>query len=121
MGGFTAAGNDHDSTSPRATSRKASPMALVPVAQAVTTALTGPRAPKAMETCPAAMLPMIMGTKKGLKVAGPLLEVYLVLAFDGADPADAGANHYPDPPGIRLFFIQSGLSPGLFGSGNGVR
>jgi hypothetical protein len=41
-------------------------MALVPVAQAVTTELTGPLAPKAMEMLPAAMLLIIMGTKKGL-------------------------------------------------------
>ena len=41
----------------------ASPMALVPVAQAVTTGRAAPRQLKRMAIMPAAMLPMSMGMK----------------------------------------------------------
>src|SRR6266403_1426208 len=59
------------SASPRWISRKASPSAWLPVAQAVTTAEFGPLAPKRMETSPEAMLMMSIGMKKGETRSGP--------------------------------------------------
>ena len=45
--------------------RYASPMEWLEVAQAVTIGSVGPLAPKRMETRPAAMLMIIIGTMKG--------------------------------------------------------
>src|SRR5581483_2942063 len=60
------------SAAPRWMSLNASPMAWLPVAQAVTTDELGPLAPKRMETSPDAMLMMSMGTKNGETRSGPL-------------------------------------------------
>jgi len=49
------------SASPRWIVRKASPMALLALAQAVTTASLGPRSPNWMEICPLAALAMSLG------------------------------------------------------------
>src|SRR5215470_1110856 len=59
------------SASPRWISRKASPRAWLPVAQAVTTEELGPFAPKRIETSPDAMLMMSIGMKKGETRSGP--------------------------------------------------
>ena len=53
----------------------ARPMALLPEAQAVTSASTGPMRPKLMDTCPAAILAIIIGTAKGLTLEGPLVSM----------------------------------------------
>ncbi len=49
----------------------ASPIAWLPVAQAVTTAEFGPFAPKRMDTSPDAILTIIIGMKKGDTRSGP--------------------------------------------------
>jgi len=49
----------------------ASPTVLAEVAQAVTTGRVGPCAPKRIAMTPAAMLAIIMGTKKGDIFLGP--------------------------------------------------
>ncbi len=51
--------------------RYASPMAFVLVAHAVTTGSVGPFALWRMDTCPAAMFAMIMGTRYGLTLRAP--------------------------------------------------
>ncbi len=52
-------------------SLKASPIQLLPVAQAVTTHLLGPRMPNSMEISPTAMLGKNPGMKKGETLSGP--------------------------------------------------
>ena len=59
------------SASPRWIIFQASPMLWLPVAQAVTTELLGPLAPKRMEICPGASFTMSMGMKKGEIRPGP--------------------------------------------------
>ena len=49
----------------------ASPMALVPAAQAVTVQLIGPLAPKRIETCPEARFARTAGMVKGDSFFGP--------------------------------------------------
>ena len=56
---------------PRSERPSASPIALLPVAQAVTGASTGPFSPYRMLTCAAAMLAIIIGTSVGLTRPGP--------------------------------------------------
>ena len=51
--------------------RKASPMALVALAQAVTTAALGPRRPNSMESCPLAALAISLGMVKAETLSGP--------------------------------------------------
>lgn len=48
-----------------------SPIEWVPVEHAVVTAMLGPRIPFIIESCPAAMLMMVDGTKNGLMCLGP--------------------------------------------------
>ena len=62
------------SASPYWIARKASPMQWLPDAQAVTTLVHLPFAPMAMEIFPAAMLLIILGTKSGSTLEGPLWE-----------------------------------------------
>ncbi len=50
---------------------KESPTACAPAAQAVANDRFGPLAPKRIEIIPGAMLPIIMGMKKGLTLRGP--------------------------------------------------
>ena len=57
--------------SPRRMMLKASPSALVPAAQAVQVAFTGPFSPRRIELQAEAMLGIIMGMKKGLTRVGP--------------------------------------------------
>src|SRR5205823_1759814 len=57
--------------SPRRLVSKASPTACAPEAQAEVMAKLGPRAPTAIEICPAAMSAIIIGTVKGLTRSGP--------------------------------------------------
>ena len=57
--------------SPRRMVSKASPTAWAPEAQAEVMAKLGPRAPTAIEICPAAMSAIIIGTVKGLTRSGP--------------------------------------------------
>jgi len=59
------------SASPRSMMRKASPMEWAEEAHAVAVASLGPRAPKRMETWPAARLMMAPGMKKGEILRGP--------------------------------------------------
>ncbi len=59
------------STMPRRIMAAASPMALAPVAQAVTTAMFGPRRPNWIATCPAPVSGSIIGIRNGLTQRGP--------------------------------------------------
>src|SRR5438034_8422221 len=59
------------SASPRWMSRRASPIAWLPVAQAVMTAEFGPFAPKRIDTSPDAMFTIIIGMKNGDTRSGP--------------------------------------------------
>ena len=59
------------SASSQAISRAASPMAIAPVEQAVTTAWFGPRKPYLMESWPETRLIRVAGMKKGLSRRGP--------------------------------------------------
>ena len=53
--------------------RYASPMAVVPLAHAVTNPMALPCAPKRMAICPATMLMIMRGTSSGLTRAGPMV------------------------------------------------
>ena len=57
----------------------ASPIDCVPVAHAVTTLILFPRRPNAIETFPAAMLEIIIGTANGFTLFGPFLSNVLVV------------------------------------------
>ena len=59
------------SASPYWMVRNASPIQLVPVAQAVTTLMLLPFRPNWMDTFPAAILLIIIGTRKGFTRLGP--------------------------------------------------
>ena len=64
------------SASPYWMLRMASPMELVPVAQAVTTLMLFPFKPNIMETLPAAMFEIIRGTIRGLTLDGPFVRIF---------------------------------------------
>ena len=64
------------SASPYWMARRASPIQLVPVAQAVTTLVHFPLNPSWMEIFPAAMLEIISGTIRGLTLEGPLDRIF---------------------------------------------
>ena len=59
------------SASPYWIARNASPIQCVPDAQAVTTLVHFPLAPRAMDTFPAAILLIILGTRRGSTFEGP--------------------------------------------------
>ncbi len=60
------------SASPRWMVRKASPMALAALAQAVATAVLGPRKPYVIDNVPLAALTIIFGTRNAETRSGPL-------------------------------------------------
>ena len=64
-------------------------MACADAEQAVHVARFGPFAPNRIDTWPAARLMMADGMKNGETLRGPPFEQRLVLALDGAEPADA--------------------------------
>ena len=64
------------SASPRWMTRMASPMQFEPVAHAVTTHEDGPWSLYVMETWPAAMFAIIIGTKNGLMREGPFAKYF---------------------------------------------
>jgi hypothetical protein len=80
------------SASPRSMMRKASPMEWAEEAHAVAVASLGPRAPKRMETCPAARLTMDPGMKKGEILRGPPASMFDVFALDDVETADSRAD-----------------------------
>ena len=71
--------------------RADSPMAWVPVAQAVTTERFGPLAPNRMETWPEASSMIMPGMKKGDMRRGPRSSSSLVLTLQERQAADAGS------------------------------
>ena len=71
--------------------RKASPMALEPVAQAVATAVFGPCRPNRIETLPLAALTISLGTVNGLTRATPRSIRICVLLLERLDAADAAS------------------------------
>ena len=89
------------SASPCWMSRKESPTAWAPLAQAVAVAEFGPLAPVRIETQPAARLTITAGMKNGLIFRGPALEQRLVLALDGGEAADAAADEDAHPSRAR--------------------
>ena len=86
--------------SPRRMMLKASPRALLPAAQAVQVALTGPLRPRRMELQAEAMLGIIMGMKKGLTRVGPLCEQDADLLVEGVEAAHARADEGADRIGV---------------------
>ena len=60
--------------SPLAMSSEAIPIASAPLEQEEVVQKLGPLAPRSMDTCPAAISEIIMGTRKGLTREGPLWE-----------------------------------------------
>ena len=56
--------------------RRASPIELLPVAQAVTTSVHLPLQPKSIATFPAAMLEIIKGISIGLTLFGPFVMIF---------------------------------------------
>ena len=58
--------------------RNASPMACVPVAQAVTNDVHTPRAPIFIEMFPATMFPIAIGTNNGATRVGPLSCILII-------------------------------------------
>ena len=70
---------------------QASPIACAEAEHAVQVAELGPLAPKRIETWPDARLMMADGMKNGEMRRGPPSRQRLVLALDGAEPADARA------------------------------
>ena len=65
------------SASPYWMLRNASPIVLVPVAQAVTSLMLFPLKPNWIDTLPAAMLEIIIGTRSGLTRPGPFSRSFL--------------------------------------------
>ncbi len=88
---------------------KASPMACADAEQAVQVAEFGPLAPKRIETWPAARLMMAAGMKNGEIRRGPPSMQRLVLALDGAEPADADAMNTPTRVAISGVTVSAGV------------
>ncbi len=105
--------------SPRLMREKASPSALVPAAQAVQVAFTGPLSPRRMELQAEAMLGIIMGMKKGLTRVGPLIEENADLLVEGVQTAHPGTDQRSDRVGIFIHRI-AGVLQGQCGSGGPV-
>ena len=89
------------SASPRRMISVASPIACADAVQAVHVARFGPRAPKRIDTCPAARLMMDAGMKNGEIRRGPPVEQLFVLPLDRREPADARRDEDADLVGHR--------------------
>ncbi len=83
------------SASPRRINPRASPMELVPEAHAVTVHPLGPCTPNRIDTCPEAMLAIIMGIKKGLTPATPRLSKTLCCCSRVSMPPIPDPTHTP--------------------------
>ena len=90
-------------------SLKASPMALVAEAQAVATAVFGPRRPKWIETLPLAALTISLGIMNGLTRVGPAVEQLAVLLFDLVQAADAAADEHAAAERVALREVDARL------------
>ena len=77
-------------------------MALVALAQAVTTTWFGPRSPYWIESWPLAALPISLGMVKAETLSGPFVEQPLVLDLDRLQAADARAEDHAAAAGIFL-------------------
>ena len=77
-------------------------MALVALAQAVTTTWFGPRSPYWMASCALAALPISLGMVKAETLSGPLSMQPLVLDLDGFQAADARAEDHAAAPRVLL-------------------
>ena len=77
-------------------------MALVALAQAVTTTWFGPRSPYWMDKLGAGGVADQLGDGEGRDLVGPLFEQPLVLDFDRFQAADAGAEDHAAAPGVLL-------------------
>ena len=73
--------------------RHASPIECAEVAQAETVAKFGPWSPNSIETMPLAMLEIIIGIMKGEMRPGPFVMRLRMLVLEGAQAADAAAEH----------------------------
>ena len=89
------------SASPRRMISNASPIACADAVHAVHVARFGPRAPKRIDTCPAARLMMDAGMKNGEIRRGPPVEQLFVLPLDRREPADARRDEDADLVGHR--------------------
>ena len=77
-----------------------SPTAWAPAAQAVATEALGPLAPNWIEIMPGAMLPIIMGMKKGLTRLGPLPLYFNAGVFQYRKAPQPTAGEHTDSVGI---------------------
>ncbi len=93
--------------------RAASPIAWLPVAQAVTTEWLGPRKPYLIETWPETRLIRQDGTKNGLTAARALFLQDHRGLVDAVEAADAGADE--DAGAVELFLV--GRRPAGIGHG----
>ena len=101
------------SASPCWIMRMPKPMLCVPVVQAVTTAMFGPRKPYLMERLPEIMLMTLDGTKNGDTRPGPAVQADRVRRFDGVDAADAGTDGNADAFGIAVRLFDASVAHGL--------
>ncbi len=93
-------------------SLNASPMALVPEAQAVQTEVLGPRSPHRTEILPLAALMMSFGNHEGGNAIRPTIKHPGMLFFDFVEPTDAAANENTIAIRITLCEVDSGLLDG---------
>ena len=87
---------------PRTIVSIASPMAWPPVAQALTTAMFGPRMPNSIATCPDGESGSMCGSMNGRDAPRAALEEGLVAVEQQADAADPGAEHHAEAIGVDV-------------------
>ena len=97
------------SASPRWMIRKASPIAWLPVAQAVTTEEFGPLSLYRMESWPEAMLTISDGMKNGEIRLGPRSRSTLCHSRMDWMPPMPGADEAAGPRGVRLAEVDLGV------------
>ena len=108
------------SASPRWIIFQASPMLWFPVAQAVTTELLGPLAPKRMEICPGASFTISMGMKKGEIRPGPFSSRTLWKDSMVVNPPRPAPTTTPTRSAFCGRYFELGIFHGHDGRGHGI-
>ena len=103
----------HISLRPLRMFQKASPMAWLADAHAVTMHIFGPFSPNSMEMQPLAAFPISFGTQKGDTLRRTFLKQPDVLIFDFLNAADAGSDDDADAMLVFFFNVQSTVFDGL--------
>ena len=101
------------SASPSRMSLKASPMALVALAQAVTTTWFGPRRPYWIDTWALAALPISLGMVKAETLSGPLSSSRWCWTSIVSQAADARAEDHAAAPGVVLREVDARVADGV--------